>query len=117
MLIAAVSNNNDNPTPAAANTQPTVTVTAQPSEAATRESEASEAIGDTAASEPSATPTTDPPKTKTGNAANSGKWTMPNEVGKDLQAAQDHIQGVTDNPFFFTDSADATGAAGSNPRR
>lgn len=35
---------------------------------------------------------------------------MPNEVGNDLQFAQDHIQSVTDNFLFYTSSEDATGA-------
>jgi hypothetical protein len=35
---------------------------------------------------------------------------MPNEVGAVLQDAQDDIQAVTGNPFFFTSSEDATGA-------
>lgn len=39
---------------------------------------------------------------------NSKTFVMPNEVGKNLQAAQDHIQRVSDNPFFFTSSKDAT---------
>jgi hypothetical protein len=39
-----------------------------------------------------------------------GAFVMPNEVGKGLQAAQDDIQRVSDNPIFFTDSTDATGA-------
>ncbi len=34
---------------------------------------------------------------------------MPNVVGKVLQTAQDTIQALTDNPFFFTDSDDAAG--------
>lgn len=36
-------------------------------------------------------------------------FTMPNEVGKGLQEAQDHIQEVSGNPLFFTDSSDASG--------
>lgn len=34
---------------------------------------------------------------------------MPNLVGRDLQAAQDAIQKLTDNPVFLTLSTDATG--------
>ena len=37
-------------------------------------------------------------------------WTMPNLVGKNLQAAQDKIQSITGNPLFVTTSHDATGA-------
>lgn len=44
-------------------------------------------------------------------APDADSWTMPDEVGQNLQAAQDHIQGVTGDPFFFTDSEDATGQA------
>lgn len=35
---------------------------------------------------------------------------MPNEIGKVLQDAQDHLQQVSGNPFFVSDSTDATGA-------
>lgn len=35
---------------------------------------------------------------------------MPDEVGKNLQAAQDDLQAVSGNPFFFSGSEDATGA-------
>lgn len=35
---------------------------------------------------------------------------MPNLVGKNLQAAQDAIQALTDNAIFVTTSHDATGA-------
>lgn len=36
-------------------------------------------------------------------------FVMPNEVGKNLQEAQDHVQNVADSPLFQTDSTDATG--------
>jgi hypothetical protein len=36
-------------------------------------------------------------------------WTMPNEVGKDLQTAQDDIQALTGNPMFISTSKDLTG--------
>jgi hypothetical protein len=39
----------------------------------------------------------------------STSFVMPNEVGKDLQAAQDDIQRVSGNPLFITHSHDATG--------
>ncbi len=35
---------------------------------------------------------------------------MPNEVGTNLQAAQDDIQRVSGDPVFVTTSSDATGA-------
>lgn len=36
-------------------------------------------------------------------------WTMPNEIGKDLQRAQDDLQELTGNPLFFSGSDDLTG--------
>ena len=36
-------------------------------------------------------------------------YKMPGVVGEDLQFAQDSVQAVTGNPFFFTDSVDAKG--------
>lgn len=39
-----------------------------------------------------------------------GTFTMPDESGKNLQAAQDDLQAVSGNPFFYSDSEDATGA-------
>jgi hypothetical protein len=53
------------------------------------------------------TPTEDP-TTAAADPVGGGAYTMPNEVGKDLQAAQDDIQGVVGH-FFFSDSVDATG--------
>lgn len=41
--------------------------------------------------------------------AASTSFVMPNEVGKNLQAAQDDIQRVSGNPVFITFSHDATG--------
>lgn len=35
---------------------------------------------------------------------------MPNELGKNLQDAQDDVQAASGNPLFFTRSSDATGA-------
>jgi hypothetical protein len=109
VLVAAVSNNGDDSNPAASDTRPTVTVTAQPTQAATAAtSEAPAPVEETTVAAPSSAPASDAPKAVKGGA--DGPWLMPDEVGKDLQAAQDHIQGVTGDPFFFTDSADATGA-------
>jgi hypothetical protein len=34
---------------------------------------------------------------------------MPNEVGKDLQTAQDDLQALTGNPMFISTSKDLTG--------
>jgi hypothetical protein len=36
-------------------------------------------------------------------------WTMPNEIGKDLQTAQDDLQALTGNPMFISTSKDLTG--------
>jgi hypothetical protein len=113
LVIAAVSDNGNDTDPAAASTQPTVTVTAQPTEPARVNAPAS---SDPAPSASVPAPSSSAPAPaqakapKPAKARSDGPWTMPDEVGKDLQAAQDHIQGVTDNPFFFTDSMDATGA-------
>ena len=41
--------------------------------------------------------------------ASPSRWTMPNLVGSNLQAAQDQIQEVAGNPLFITLSHDATG--------
>jgi hypothetical protein len=66
-----------------------------------------------------ATPTKQPvpapeksPKSRVGESptTDGASFIMPKEVGKNLQAAQDDLQAVTDNPFFFTDSEDASGA-------
>lgn len=46
------------------------------------------------------------PEPKSGS---DGAFTMPNEVGKGLQDAQDHIQAVSGNPLYITSSTDATG--------
>lgn len=56
------------------------------------------------------TVTATPPKAATSPAAALRSWTMPNEVGKVLQDAQDDIQRVSADPVFFSHSQDATGA-------
>ncbi|MDT5012758.1 MAG: hypothetical protein QOH57_4375 [Mycobacterium sp.] len=43
------------------------------------------------------------------NESEAKSWTMPNEVGKDLQTAQDDLQAVTGNPMFVSTSKDLTG--------
>jgi hypothetical protein len=55
-----------------------------------------------------------PPKThhhSQPHSTTAGKktWTMPSEIGKNLQAAQDDIQAVTGDGIFYTGSTDATG--------
>jgi hypothetical protein len=64
--------------------------------------------------QPSATPATSTapkmsPSTADGGATTSSEFTMPNEVGKVLQDAQDDIQRVSGNPVYFTRSTDASG--------
>ncbi len=41
--------------------------------------------------------------------ASTQSWTMPNEVGKDLQTAQDDLQALTGNPAYISTSKDLTG--------
>ena len=36
-------------------------------------------------------------------------WTMPSEIGKNLQQAQDDLQALTGNPMFVSTSEDLTG--------
>ena len=43
------------------------------------------------------------------SAAGGAQFTMPDEVGRVLQAAQDDIQRVSHDPVFYTSSKDATG--------
>lgn len=70
-----------------------------------------------AASTSSTAPTTSSPATKTSSShratppppATPSGFTMPNEVGKGLQAAQDDLQRVSGNPLYISLSADATG--------
>lgn len=45
-----------------------------------------------------------------GGGAAKTKFSVPNEVGKGLQSAQDDVQRVSGNPLFITHSNDATGA-------
>ncbi|WP_238987779.1 PASTA domain-containing protein [Mycolicibacterium vanbaalenii] len=44
-------------------------------------------------------------------APEASSWTMPNLIGRDLQAAQDAIQALTDYAIAFSTSTDLTGAA------
>ena len=47
--------------------------------------------------------------TSTAEAPAAQSWTMPNEVGKDLQTAQDDLQALTGNPAYISTSKDLTG--------
>jgi hypothetical protein len=55
------------------------------------------------------TSTASPTSTDTASPTSSVSWAMPNLVGRNLQAAQDAMQELTNNPIFFTSSTDATG--------
>jgi hypothetical protein len=44
------------------------------------------------------------------SGSDEDNFVMPNEVGKTLQAAQDDLQARSGNPFFYSDSKDATAA-------
>ncbi|HZE48877.1 MAG TPA: hypothetical protein VE074_04900 [Jatrophihabitantaceae bacterium] len=57
-------------------------------------------------SAPAASTSTAPPTT---SAETGATFTMPNEIGKVLQDAQDDIQRVSHDPVFYTSSKDATG--------
>jgi len=49
--------------------------------------------------------------TKTGdhNSTGAQSWPMPDEIGKDLQTAQDDLQALTGNFAFISTSKDLTG--------
>lgn len=49
------------------------------------------------------------PARKTKTAAASSMWTMPNELGRVLQKAQDDLQRVSGDPVFFSHSHDLLG--------
>ncbi|MHA3701212.1 PASTA domain-containing protein [Jatrophihabitans sp. YIM 134969] len=89
----------------------TVTATAPTS----ANSVASAASSSTSAPPPRTSSTPPPPAATTTDPVPSvpesaTRFTMPNEVGKGLQTAQDDIQSVSGNPVYFTTSTDATGA-------
>lgn len=80
----------------------TVTVTATPKPTKT-------AAPSKAAAKP-AKPSSAAPSRTAPSSPVATSWTLPNETGKTLQAAQDDIQTVSGNPLFFTTSSDASGA-------
>ncbi|MCW2756355.1 MAG: hypothetical protein JWO46_101, partial [Nocardioidaceae bacterium] len=57
-----------------------------------------------------ATVTSEPTADEPAPEAGSDSFVMPDEVNKVLQTAQDDVQAASGNPFFYTDSTDATGA-------
>ena len=78
-------------------------------------------VTQTATATPTPTPTpsedaaaaTDTSNNEVGEAnggAARATFVMPNEVGKALQAAQDDLQARSGDPFFYSDSKDATSA-------
>lgn len=52
--------------------------------------------------------TTAPKRTKATNSSadDNGTWVMPNEIGRVLQVAQDHVQRVSGDPVFVSHSHD-----------
>lgn len=100
-VIGAITGGNDtnNASQQTATTPvpPTVTVTATPS---TKPSPSTKA---------SPKPKHDRPANVSRPSKAATSWTMPNQVGADLQASQDRIQAISGNPFFYTASRDATG--------
>lgn len=53
--------------------------------------------------------TTPPVETTSARSAPAESWTMPNEIGRNLQRAQDDLQALTGNPMFISTSQDLTG--------
>jgi hypothetical protein len=49
-------------------------------------------------------------KSKAPASVDSAEWTMPNEVGRVLQDAQDDLQRVSGDPVFFSHSHDLRGS-------
>lgn len=90
LLIAACGGDSSEPAPQAA----TVTISAPETVTVTPEPKSPISAGVVGTVAPS----------------NEGTFSMPDEVGKNLQAAQDDLQAVSGNPFFFSGSEDATGA-------
>jgi hypothetical protein len=64
-------------------------------------------IGPTAA--PSTVTVTETVSAGSGNSG-TREWTMPNEIGKDLQTAQDDLQALTGNPAYVSTSKDLAGS-------
>jgi len=84
----------------------TVTVTAEPEPEAEPEP----------LPEPAPDPKSKPKRVRTdrgqvggGESVGGDTFVMPDERGKTLQAAQDDLQAVSGNPFFYSGSEDATG--------
>jgi len=77
-----------------------VTVTASPSTVTV--SQSASAVAQPPLAPPAETATPAP-------AVAAGPWVMPNLVGKDLQAAQNTIQAMTEYKVFFSGSKDLSG--------
>lgn len=56
-----------------------------------------------------ATTETAPLETSSVASAPVESWIMPNEIGKNLQRAQDDLQALTGDPMFVSTSEDLTG--------
>lgn len=61
--------------------------------------------------QPNSSPAESPTPASSPAAASApvDSWAMPNEIGKDLQTAQDDLQALTGNPAFVSTSDDLTG--------
>lgn len=70
-------------------------------------------VTQTSAQQPSTTgpPPTEVSTTESSSAAGAPveSWIMPNEIGKNLQRAQDDLQALTGNPMYVSTSEDLTG--------
>lgn len=93
LIWLAVSANSSPPPVSPAVPAATVTVTASPTPV------------------PTPTPTPTPDVGQVGGPADqaSGTFLLPDETGKDLQAAQDDLRAISGDPFFTSYSDDATG--------
>ena len=108
LIVGSALSSPDDPEPASATTQPTTTVTHE-SDAATPDSEPAATVTETVESDMESAAPTPAARKSSANGAGNG-WVMPNEVGIDLQSAQDDLQTESGDPFYFSYSEDATGA-------
>lgn len=109
LLVAAVNGGSDDTKESASTpTAPTATVTVEAP---------ADPVDESVDETPVAQPTAKPAKPKTTSKAQVGSqpksdgdtFTMPDETGKVLQAAQDDLQAVSGDPFYVSFSEDATG--------
>lgn len=101
----------DQTTAVSASSQPTKTITADPTTTATVT--VTETAEPTEVAAPSDKPTPSPTSTKSkppAQGTGTKGWVMPDETGIDLQSAQDDLQTISGNPLYISFSEDATGA-------